>query len=141
MLGQEQAEFFGRSRAAGATGLYVPAMSLHHHVPAARLTRSYFRRWWYWKGVSRRRMEQRQPVTELGLDLTRVPRLAGIPRFMVGTALRDVAGWLSAFLKGNGKERARHEMMLCFFVGYIRGRAREEAPVSPPALPVTAHKR
>ena len=33
LLGQEQAEFFYRSRAAGARGLYVPAMVLDHVVP------------------------------------------------------------------------------------------------------------
>ena len=35
LLGQEQAEFFCRSRAAGARGVYVPAMELQHHVPAS----------------------------------------------------------------------------------------------------------
>src|SRR5262245_36580313 len=66
LLGQEQAEFFCRSRAIGVRGLYVPLMSLHHHVPARRLTREYFRQWWYWKGVSRSRLEQRHRITEIG---------------------------------------------------------------------------
>jgi glucosyl-dolichyl phosphate glucuronosyltransferase len=121
LLGQEQAEFFCRSRAAGARGLYVPAMLLHHHVPATRLTRSYFRRWWYWKGVSRSRLEQRHPVTELGVDLSRVARLRGIPRFMLGSAARDAAGWLAALLSFDVLGRMRHEMMLCYFAGYVRG--------------------
>src|SRR5207248_5317763 len=50
LLGQEQAEFFCRSRAAGARGRYVPEMVLYHHVPASRLNKSYFRRWWFWEG-------------------------------------------------------------------------------------------
>ena len=52
----------------------------------ARLTKDYFRRWWYWKGVSKARLEQRHPITELGIDLRSVPTLAGVPRFMIGSA-------------------------------------------------------
>jgi glycosyltransferase involved in cell wall biosynthesis len=121
LLGQEQAEFFCRSRAIGARGAYVPEMSLHHHVPAKRLTRAYFRRWWFWKGISKRRLEQRHPITELGVDLSRVPRVAGVPRFMFGSAIRDGVGWLAAVLAGNPANRMRHEMMLCYFAGYARG--------------------
>jgi glycosyltransferase involved in cell wall biosynthesis len=121
LLGQEQAEFFCRSRAIGARGLYVPEMSLHHHVPAKRLTRAYFRRWWFWKGISKCRLERRHPVTELGVDLSRVPKVAGVPRFMFGSALRDIVGWLSAVVSGDPANRMRHEMMLCYFAGYLRG--------------------
>jgi glucosyl-dolichyl phosphate glucuronosyltransferase len=121
LLGQEQAEFFCRSRAAGARGLYVPAARLDHHVPAQRLTRGYFRRWWYWKGVSKSRLEQRHPVTELGIDLSAVPRFAGVPRFMIGSALRDAAGWLIAALTWNQAERMRCVAMLCYFAGYVNG--------------------
>ena len=121
LLGQEQAEFFCRSRAAGARGLYVPEMSLHHHVPARRLTRDYFRQWWYWKGVSRSRLEQRHPVTELGLDLAIVPRWAGVPRFLFGSAIRDLLAWLLAWLLLDPVRRMRHEVMLYYFAGYLRG--------------------
>lgn len=120
LLGQEQAEFFCRSRAIGARGLYVPEMSLYHHVPATRLTPSYFRRWWFWKGISKHRLEQRHPVTELGVDLSRVPKIAGVPRFMYGSALRDAAAWMSALALRDSTRRMRHEMMLCYFAGYVR---------------------
>jgi len=96
-------------------------MVLHHHVPARRLTLGYFRRWWFWKGLSRSRLERRHPITELGLDLSRVARLAGIPRFMVGSAARAAAAWLAALLSGDIRSRVRHEMMLCYFAGYVRG--------------------
>ena len=120
LLGQEQAEFFCRSRAIGARGIYVPAMSLYHHVPASRLTPSYFRRWWFWKGISKHRLERRHPITELGVDLSRVPKIAGVPRFMYGSALRDAAAWLSALASRDSTRRMRHEMMLCYFAGYVR---------------------
>jgi glycosyltransferase involved in cell wall biosynthesis len=121
LIGQEQAEFFCRSRNAGAVGLYVPEMALHHHVPARRLTRDYFRRWWYWKGVSKARLEQRHPLTETGVDLTSVAKILGVPRFMIGSALRDLARWVSATIVWNAMERARREMMLCYFAGYVKG--------------------
>jgi glycosyltransferase involved in cell wall biosynthesis len=126
LLGQEQAEFFCRSRAAGARGLYVPSMVLSHYVPAERLTRGYFRRWWYWKGVSKSRLERRHPETELGIDLRLVPRVAGIPRFMFTSLLRDVRCWLLALSRRDGRARMRHEMMLCYFLGYVVG-ARTQA--------------
>jgi glycosyltransferase involved in cell wall biosynthesis len=121
LLGQEQAEFFCRSRAVGARGLYVPDMALQHHVPARRLTRRYFRRWWFWKGVSKSRLEQRHPMTELGVDLSRVVRVAGIPRFMIGSALRDATGFIAALASFDAPARMRHEMMLWYFAGYARG--------------------
>src|SRR5262245_24146840 len=119
LLGQEQAEFFCRSRAIGARGLYVPQMSLGHHVPAHRLTRAYFREWWYWKGVSRARLEQRHAVTELGVDLTTVPRIAGVPRFMFGSAVRDLRRWALALVTCDRIARMRHEAMLYYFLGYV----------------------
>jgi glycosyltransferase involved in cell wall biosynthesis len=133
LLGQEQAEFFCRSRAAGARGIYEPEMRLQHHVPAKRLTKEYFRRWWYWKGVSKSRLEQRHPVTELGVDLRRVPKVAGVPRFMLGSALRDAAGWVRARVTGNTVDEARSEMMLCYFAGYLKGArgARQERRANP----------
>jgi len=124
LLGQEQAEFFCRSRAIGARGVYVPEASLHHHVPAKRLTRSYFRRWWFWKGISKSVLEGRHPVTELGVDLSRVPKVAGVPRFMFGTAIQDALGWLKASISRDPATRMRHEMMLCYFAGYVRHSSR-----------------
>jgi glycosyltransferase involved in cell wall biosynthesis len=121
LLGQEQAEFFCRSREAGARGLYVPAMSLLHHVPARRLTRDYFRRWWYWKGVSKSKLEQLHPLTEMGIDLSRVPTVLGVPRFMIGSAVRNLVGWLYAAVTWNAIERMRCAMMLCYVAGYAQG--------------------
>lgn len=121
LRGQEQAEFFCRSRAAGARGLYVPSMTVEHHVPGSRLTRDYFRRWWFWKGVARHQMERAHPTTELGLDLRHVVRVAGVPRYMFGSAVRNVGRWIAALFTGNVFARVRHEMMIWYFAGYVRG--------------------
>lgn len=134
LLGQEQAEFFARSRAAGARGLYVPRMELRHYVPAARLTKDYFRRWWYWKGVSRARVDSLHSRTELGLDLRQVPHIAGVPRFMWGDLIRGGAGWLGASLSRDIYDAARKEMKVAFVLGYVRGCwSKESLQQAPPA--------
>lgn len=136
LLGQEQAEFFARSRAAAARGLYVPAMELHHHVPGERLTKRYFRRWWFWKGVARARVDAMHGRTELGLDLSKVPRIARVPRFVWGSLPRGAASWATAALGGNVTAAARHEMACCYALGYIRAcwtrRPFEPLHVAPP---------
>ncbi len=123
-LGQEVPEWLVRVRASGGRGLYVPAMRIRHHVPAARLTRRYFRRWWYGKGVSRAALERVQPITELGLDLRKTPHVLDVPRYMFGSAARDAFGWLRARTGGDVTAAARHEMMLAYFAGYVRARRR-----------------
>ena len=120
LLGQEQAEFFYRSREAGARGLYVPEMTLGHVVPASRLTRSYFRRWWYWKGVSHARVHGIHGRTELGIDVRRVPRVLGIPRFVYGNIVRNAAGWVAALIRRDAPRRAEHWLSLAYYAGYCR---------------------
>jgi hypothetical protein len=125
LLGQELPEFFARARAAGRRGLYVPAMRVQHHVPARRLRPSYFRRWWYGKGISRARLEAMHPVTELGLDLRQVATIGGIPRFLFGSALRDAARWASALVRRDQGRRFVAETQLCYFGGQVRERLRQ----------------
>lgn len=142
LLGQEQAEFFYRSRAAGAEGLYVPEMLLRHYVPAARLTPEYFRRWWYWKGISQARLHRIHNRTELGLDLTTVPRLAGIPRYMLGIIVREGFRAAQAFLRGHRATGVEHQMMMWYAVGYTREELRRwlrysQNPESAAAVDVT----
>jgi glycosyltransferase involved in cell wall biosynthesis len=120
LLGQEQAEFFYRTRAAGARGLYVPDMVLDHVVAASRLTRNYYRRWFYWKGVSHARVHQIHGRTELGIDLHRTRQIAGIPTFIFGSAVRNARGWLAALLRRDEQPRARHWFALAYCLGYGR---------------------
>ena len=122
LLGQEQAEFFYRTRQAGARGLYVPEMVLDHVVADARLTRKYFRRWWYWKGVSHARVHQLHGRTELGIDLDRVPTLLGVPRFIVAGAFRHLRSYLSAALTHDPESRTEHWLALAYCLGYARER-------------------
>jgi hypothetical protein len=139
LLGQEQAEFFYRSRAAGARGAYIPEMVLEHYVPASRLTHRYFRRWWFWKGISHARLHRIHNQTELGLDLGTVRRVLGVPTFMLRSMLADGAGAVGDLMSGRRQSAVAREMMVWYGVGYVReqlidrvrsarGRALREAP-------------
>ena len=131
VLGQEVPELLARARQAGLHGVYVPEMTVHHHVPAARLTKRYYRRWWAGKGYSKAILEASQPVTERGLDLRTVPHLGSIPRFMVSDGCRDVIGYLKALVGGDARERSRREMRLAYAYGYLRGRGLGRRPAYP----------
>jgi glucosyl-dolichyl phosphate glucuronosyltransferase len=120
LLGQEQAEFFYRSRAVGSRGLYVPEMVLDHVVSASRLTRSYFRRWWYWKGISHARMHRIHARTELGLDVSRMPRILGVPRFVITNMFRHLAGWMKSLILPNAARRAERGLSIAYHIGYCR---------------------
>jgi glycosyltransferase involved in cell wall biosynthesis len=122
VLGQEVPEFLLRARAAGCRGVYVPAMQVHHHIPAARLTPTYFKRWWFGKGVSRSLMERLQPQTDQGIDLRQTPHLFHVPRYMYGSAVRDLTGWIQNSLAGRSADAFRHRMMLSYFRGYFWAR-------------------
>jgi GT2 family glycosyltransferase len=137
LLGQEQAEFFARGRAFGARGRYVPAMEVHHHVPAVRLTKHYFRRWWFWKGVSRARVDAMHHRTELGLDLDRVPYVARVPRFVWGVLARGALRYAAAAVIRDPRNVVRYEMHCAYALGYVRACWWREAscPAVPPLRP------
>jgi glycosyltransferase involved in cell wall biosynthesis len=120
LLGQEQAEFFSRARAFGARGRYAPNMEVHHHVPPERLTKEYFRRWWYWKGVSRARVDAMHGETELGLNLRNVPYLAGVPRFVWGLIARSALRGVAAGLSRRKRRSMYHQMQCAYAAGYVR---------------------
>lgn len=125
VLGQEVPELLIRARAAGLRGCYVPQMEVEHHIPARRLTPAYFTRWWYGKGLSRAALERMQPITEMGVDLRRTPHVLGVPRYMYGSAVRDVLGCVRNALAGRPADAFRHRMMLAYFRGYFAARQGE----------------
>ena len=88
LISGEDHEIFVRLRRHGLyAGFYDPAASVRHYVPASRLTRRYFRQWFYWHGKTNALM-----LAELfpDLDLARVPRVAGVPRFLYRQAAAQV---------------------------------------------------
>jgi GT2 family glycosyltransferase len=127
LLGQEVREWCIRARRAGVRGFYVPELWLRHVIPAARLNKRYFRRWFYWRGVSRAQLYERagldmEKPEETTLDFTTVPHVAGVPRYLYRKALRSAADWLRAAVSGRAREAFDHELWLWFFAGIVRQR-------------------
>jgi hypothetical protein len=79
LISGEDHEIFARLRRHSLyAGYYDPDVSVRHYVPASRLTRRYFRKWFYWSGKTHALMlEELFPE----LNMATVPRIAGIPRF------------------------------------------------------------
>ena len=123
------------ARAFGAVGLYVPEMTLKHHVPASRLTLSYFRRWWFWKGISQARLHRIHRETELGLDLTTVPRVLDVPRYMLRSIVTEGANAVLAMTRGHRATAVEHEMMMWYAVGYAYDQVRRRLGLQPGAEP------
>lgn len=80
LMAGEDLEMYNRLLASGARGLYLPDLIVYHYVPPERLTRKYYRRWAFWRGVSGGIMDRdiREPVVYL----------AGLPRYRIGAAVR-----------------------------------------------------
>jgi glycosyltransferase involved in cell wall biosynthesis len=130
LLGQEVREWCMRAREAGLKGMYVPGMVVHHVIPQDRLNKRYFRRWFYWHGISRAMLYQQRKINmlspeETDLDFSKVPHVLGVPRYMYRTLLRSIVGVFRAKLGGDGGERFDHELWLWFFLGMFRQRWRD----------------
>ena len=133
VLGQEVPELLMRARDAGFRARYVPQMQVHHHIPAKRLTRAYFRKWWFGKGVSRAALERMQPITELGIDLRQTPHLLGVPRFMYRSVVHDASSAAIERLLRRPEQSFRLQMMVAYFAGYAWARWRERRAGTSPA--------
>lgn len=92
LISGEDHEIFLRLRRRGLyAGYYDPELTVRHFVPAERLTRRYFRRWFFWHGKTQALMlDDLYPH----LDMSQVPHLAGVPRFAYRQALQQCWRWL-----------------------------------------------
>jgi glycosyltransferase involved in cell wall biosynthesis len=88
LLAGEDEDMYRRLLASGATGLYIPELIIYHRVPAERLTKRYFRRWCFWRGVSRGVLDRESPAKAV--------YLAGVPRWLYGKAARGLLSNLAA---------------------------------------------
>jgi glucosyl-dolichyl phosphate glucuronosyltransferase len=133
LLGQEVREWCIRARQAGLRGYYVPGMEVRHIIPAERLRKAYFRRWFYWRGISRARLYERSGLDmeapeQATLDFSTVPHIFGVPRYLYRKALAAAAGWMRMTLRGRGLEAFEHETWLWFFAGIVRQRWADSRP-------------
>ena len=92
LISGEDHEIFLRLRRHSLyAGYYDPAVAVRHFVPAERLTREYFRRWFFWHGKTQALMlDDLYP----GLDMSGVPRIAGVPRFLCRQSLEQLWRWI-----------------------------------------------
>jgi glucosyl-dolichyl phosphate glucuronosyltransferase len=127
LLGQEVREWAIRAGAAGVRGFYVPQMVVQHIIPASRLKKRYFRRWFYWRGISRARLYERwgfdmQAPEQAALDPSQVRHIAGVPRYLYRKALRNLARWAAASLRRDAVAAFEHELWFWFFAGVVTER-------------------
>lgn len=127
LLTGEDEELYGRLLAIGAKGMYLPDLIIYHHVTRERLTKSYFRRWCFWRGVS------------LGLlDRTRslpVPYLFGVPRWHYRKALNGLLSTMThlVFKPKNPARAFAAELGFWDWLGLVYGRhfRKEDALTNP----------
>ena len=135
LLGQEVREWCLRARDKALRGCYAPDVVVRHVIHADRLTKQYFRRWFYWRGISRaimykqRGLDMEKPQRTT-VDFSKVPHIAGIPRYLFRTALGTAAAAVRARLRGDHTRAFEYEMLLCMFAGIARQRwADRRAPL------------
>jgi glycosyltransferase involved in cell wall biosynthesis len=133
LLGQEVREWCIRARRAGLRGFYIPEMAVEHVIPAARLRKAYFRRWFYWRGISRARLYQRagldmEAPEQTTLDFSTVPHVAGVPRYLYRRALGHLGSWIREWARRDRVAAFEHETWLWFFAGILRQRWIDSRP-------------
>jgi glycosyltransferase involved in cell wall biosynthesis len=127
LLGQEVREWGLRARAAGLNGFYIPNMIVHHFIPTERLKKKYFRKWFYWHGVSRAilfRLSQvdMESPEETTMDFTKVPQILGVPRYMYRSCLLMFTRVLFSALKRDKVATFENELWIWFFAGILAQR-------------------
>lgn len=132
LISGEDHEIFYRLATAGLyRGVYDPTVLVHHDVPSARLRRSYFRRWFFASGQGRALMA---PCLYPAVDFRRVPRVAGVPRFLYRQLVREVAGWIRARRDPDPLERWIHELHTIRLIGFMwQSRKRAQLLLRPSA--------
>jgi glucosyl-dolichyl phosphate glucuronosyltransferase len=130
LLGQEIREWCIRARKTGIRGWYVPEFTLEHVIPADRLNKQYFRRWFYWRGISRAMLYERSGLDmeapeQTVLDFSTVPHVLGVPRYLYRKAVRTAFAWMRDSVRHSRLRAFEHELWLCFFAGIVRQRRRD----------------
>jgi glycosyltransferase involved in cell wall biosynthesis len=138
LLGQEVREWALRAHSAGLRGYYVPDMVIRHVVHSNRLNKRYFRRWYYWNGVSRALMYRdawidMEVPEERTLDYSRVPHLLGVPRFYYRKVLSEARRLVASVLRREPAAALNAELWLWFFVGVFHQRWQDRKLPRPPA--------
>jgi glucosyl-dolichyl phosphate glucuronosyltransferase len=130
LMGQEQREWFLRAHAAGVVGYYAPDIVVHHWIPCDRLTKRYFRRWFYWRGIGRAMLyaqtgKDMESPEQSQLDFAQVKHVLGIPRYLFRNALIAARDVVSALIRRDRVNAFERELWLWMFAGIVRQRLRD----------------
>ena len=115
-LADEDTDMYRRLLAAGAKGMYVPDLIIHHYIHPERLSKRYFRAWHFWRGVSSGALDRRQP--------REATYLLGIPRYLFGRAIRALWRILKGIVSFKSKpaENFTDELQMWDLVGFFYGK-------------------
>jgi glycosyltransferase involved in cell wall biosynthesis len=122
LLGQEVREWCIRAREKGLRGCYAPNVFVQHVIHADRLNKRYFRRWFYWRGVSRAIMYQQHGLDmenpqARGIDFSKAPHIMGVPRYLFRTIVRTAGKMLTATMRRDDTAAFEQQLVLCMFFG------------------------
>jgi GT2 family glycosyltransferase len=110
----EDEDMYLRLLERGARGAYLPALVIYHYIAETRLSREYYRRWCFWRGVSLGLMDRRHPLP--------VTYFAGVPRYLWGRAARALIRLAAAPGARQPRKTFGDELQIWDVAGYFYGR-------------------
>jgi glucosyl-dolichyl phosphate glucuronosyltransferase len=125
LISGEDHEIFMRLRRLGLyAGYYDPLVTVRHYVPASRLTRRYFRNWFFWHGKTEALMlDDLYP----NLEMSSVPSVAGVPRFLYRQGFQQWCRWLRKLGGRDALGLLIEELRMLQFAGLFLERWRRHA--------------
>jgi glucosyl-dolichyl phosphate glucuronosyltransferase len=116
LLSCEDEDMYARLLAAGARGFYMPDLIIYHYIPQERLTKRYFRKWCFWRGVSLGILDRERRSA--------VDYMAGVPRWLYGHAARGLLMKVKEpIVKGkNPAQSFSGELAVWDFAGFFYGK-------------------
>jgi glucosyl-dolichyl phosphate glucuronosyltransferase len=110
----EDMEFTHRLLDGGENLRYEPSAVVYHPVPENRLTKTFMRRWWFWKGYAE--------IVQLGVPPATHWRAGGVPLYLFRRITRWGLQWLCS---PRACRRFSCELDICYISGIIHACRRQ----------------
>lgn len=108
--GGEDTDIFNRFLDSGAKIVYQPNAIIHHKIPAARLKKSYFRNWHFYKGQS----------LAVGLPNGRW-QLLGVPHWVIFEFFKAILFYPFYLICRNKEQEFRYQLKIIRHIGIFHG--------------------